>query len=100
MRRKNEKPTSKKNTKHRANLDGCFEEEGKSQNPKAQRIPEVLRGKYYPFALHAPSHRTWLADYGLAEKDVLCAIMMIIAGGDWDSLRGILGFFSFWLSTI
>ena len=29
------------------------------------------------FALHAPSHRIWLEDSGLAEKDVLCEIMTI-----------------------
>ena len=28
-----------------------------------------------PFALHVPSHRIWLADSGLAEKGILCAIM-------------------------
>ena len=42
-----------------------------------------------PFALHVPLHRVWLADFGLAETDELCAIMTIIAG------VGIFGFFSF-----
>ncbi len=39
-----------------------------------------------PFALHAPSHRIWLADFGLVEEDVLCAIMTIAAGVNWGSL--------------
>ena len=40
-----------------------------------------------PFALHVPSHRIWLADSGLADKDVsLCEIMAIIAVVDWGSL--------------
>ena len=39
-----------------------------------------------PFALHVPSHRTWLADSGLVERDVLCAVMTIIAGVGFGSL--------------
>ena len=39
-----------------------------------------------PFALHAPFHHLWLADFGLVEKDMLCAIMMITAGVDLGSL--------------
>ncbi len=34
------------------------------------------------FALHAPFHHLWLADFGLVEKGVLCAIMTITAGVD------------------
>ena len=37
-------------------------------------------------SLHVPSHRMLLAASGLAETDVLCAIMTIIAGVDLGSL--------------
>ena len=36
-----------------------------------------------------------MADFGLVEKDVLCAIMTITAGVDSGSVRGILGVFPF-----
>ncbi len=36
-----------------------------------------------------------VADFGLMEKDVQCAIMTIIAGVDSGSLCGILGVFPF-----
>ena len=48
-----------------------------------------------PFALHAPSHRTWLADSGLAEKALLCVIMMVIAGVDWVLCEISFGLFLF-----
>ena len=52
------------------------------------------RNKTVPFveyatgssALHAPFHHLWLVDFGLVEKDLLCAIMTIIAGVDLGSL--------------
>ena len=45
------------------------------------------------FAVHAPSHRLWLADYGPVEKAVLCAIMTITTGVDWGSLWQSVKFF-------
>ena len=46
-----------------------------------------------PFALHAPFHHLRLADFGLVEKDVPCAIMTIIAGVGCGSLWVSLGLF-------
>ena len=43
--------------------------------------------------IHAPFHHLWLADFGLVEKGVLCAIMTITVGVDSGSLWGIPGLF-------
>ena len=39
-----------------------------------------------PSAFYDLPHHLWLADFGLVERNVLCAIMTIIAGVDLGSL--------------
>ncbi len=46
-----------------------------------------------PFALHAPFHHLRLADFGLVEKDMLCAIMTITAELIWVPYEVSLGVF-------